>query len=280
MIRVVFFGTPNFALPVFEALLKADDIDVVGVVTQPDKPSGRGHEMTPSPVKVVGARHAVRVLQFPSLKKPEVVEALKKLEADAFVVFSYGKMIPASVLSIPRLGCLNVHPSLLPLYRGPTPVPAAILRGDTKTGVSIMLLDEGMDTGPILAQAVVNVLPNDTTPILMHRLIAEVGSPLLVETLRRFASGQIKPQPQDNARATICGLHDREDGFIKGNESSDEIDRKIRAYFPWPGCYTIVKHNGKDLRVKLLPRGQVQPDGKKPMALSEFERGYGRLFSR
>ena len=139
-------------------------------------------------------------------------------------------MIPASVLSIPRLGCLNVHPSLLPLYRGPTPVPAAILRGDTKTGVSIMLLDEGMDTGPILAQAVVNVLPNDTTPILMHRLIAEVGSPLLVETLRRFASGQIKPQPQDNARATIWACMTAKMGLSKATSRQTKSIEKLRLF--------------------------------------------------
>lgn len=278
--KIVFWGTPDFALPMLKALIAADGFEVVGVVTQADAPMGRKQTLTPPPVKVAAEAAGIPVFQFTSLKKPEVVETLKQLHADAFVVFSYGKIIPGSVLSIPRLGCINVHPSLLPLYRGPTPVPAAIVHGDSKTGVSIMVLDEGMDTGAILAQQEVEILPNDTTPTLMHRLIAEVGAPLLIETLHRFAAGEIKPVPQDDARATICGLLSREDGLINGDESPEVIDRKIRAYTPWPGCYTIIKHGGKDLRVKLLPGGLVQPEGKKPMSQMDFERGYGRLFSR
>ncbi len=238
--KVVFFGTPDFALPIFEALRGAHDMQLVAVVTQPDQLAGRKHVLTPPPVKVAAEEAGISVFQFPSLKKPEVAEGLKKLEADIFVVFSYGKIIPKTVLSIPRLGCINVHPSLLPLYRGPTPVPTAILHGDAKTGVSIMLLDEGMDTGPILAQTIVDILPDDTTPTLMRRLI----------------------------------------GFIKGDEPAEIIERKIRAYMPWPGCYTIIKHAGKELRVKLLPNQMVQPEGKKPMPLAEFERGYGKLFDR
>lgn len=288
MIRVVFFGTPDFALPIFQALVAAQDIQVVGVVTQQDKPVGRKKVMTPSPVGLAARAKGLPVFAFASLKKSGVVEALRALDAHLFVVFSYGKILPKAVLDIPPLGCVNVHPSKLPRYRGPTPVPAAILHGDTSTAVSIMLLDEGMDTGPLLAQQDVAVLPDDTTPILMRRLIHDVGAPLLIQTIRDYANGQIKAAPQSASGVSVTPLFSREDGQIAPGEPIEMIDRKIRAFTPWPGAFTIIKHAGKDLRVKLLSsptqgearRGQflVQPEGKKPMAFAEFERGYGPLF--
>ena len=274
--KIVFFGTPELSVPVLQALITASNINVVAVVTQPDKPVGRKQELTPPPVKVVADSAGIPVWQFSTLKNPEAVAQLSSVEADAFVVFAYGKMIPDDVLSIPRLGCLNLHPSLLPAYRGPAPINAPILNGDSETGVTIMLLDSGMDTGPILAQTNVAVASDDTAETLGDRLIA-IGAPLLVETLQKYADGEIKPQTQKEEGITITKKLDREDGLIVKGEDPTTIDRKIRAYFPWPGCYTIIKHNGLDLRVKLLPKSMVQPEGKSPMTLPEFERGYGPL---
>lgn len=288
--KVVFFGTPELSVLVLRALIDAPEIHVVAIVTQPDKPVGRKHELTSPPVKVVADTAGIPVWQFPTLKNPQAVAQLSSLDADAFVVFAYGKMIPDDVLSIPRLGCLNLHPSLLPAYRGPAPINAPILHGDSETGVTIMLLDSGMDTGPILAQTKVAVASDDTAESLGDRLVA-IGAPLLVETLQKYSAGEIKPQAQTEEGITTTKKLDREDGLIVKGDDPTIIDRKIRAYFPWPGCYMMVKHNGQDLRVKLLPldphaRGGsgggslflVQPEGKQPMTLPEFERGYGPLF--
>ncbi len=152
-------------------------------------------------------------MQFPSLKKPEVVEALKKLEADLFVVFAYGKIIPSDVLKIPRLGCINVHPSKLPAYRGPTPVPEAIMHGDKTTAVTIMLLDEGMDTGPVLASTTFTIDPRETSETIQPKIVS-IGSPLLIETIKKWIAGSITPMPQDNDHATYCKLLDKADGKI------------------------------------------------------------------
>ncbi|MEK7105615.1 MAG: methionyl-tRNA formyltransferase [Patescibacteria group bacterium] len=276
--KIVFFGTPELATNVLQALIDAEGFDVVATVTRPDKAVGRDPAITPSPVKALATGRGIPVLDFASLKTAVAVDALRTLNADVFVVFNYGKIIPPAVLEIPPLGCVNLHPSLLPKYRGPTPYLSALLNGETETGVSIMLLDAGMDTGPILATTRVPIMPDDTTPELAERLIA-AGTPVLIATLRGYAAGTIQPVAQNDAEATYTKLLDREDGLVTGKETPEELDRKIRAYTPWPGCYTIIKRNGKDLRVKLLPGGMVQPEGKKPMALSEFERGYGQLFS-
>lgn len=275
--KLIYFGTPEPAAGLLKALLDANDIEVVAVVTQPDKPVGRDHVVTPPPVKVAALNAGVKVFQFASLRKPEVVAELKKLNADVFVVAMYGKLIPADVLHLTGLGCVNVHPSLLPKYRGPDPIRAPILHGDTETGVSIMVLDEGMDTGPVLAQTAVPVRADDTAVVLTDRLMA-VAATLLVETLRGYVLGVIKPVAQDASNVSLTKLLEREDGFISLDEDPVSVDRKIRALSPWPGCYTIIKHAGKDLRVKLLPEGLVQPEGKKPMTREAFERGYGRIF--
>ncbi len=275
-VKLVFFGTPDFSAPFLSALLEEKDLEVLAVVTQPDKPVGRDRILTPPAVKVRAIEASIPVLQFPSLRKSEAPETLKALGADVFVVVAYGKLIPQEILDIPRLGCVNVHPSLLPNYRGPSPIQAAIANGDTQTAISIMLLDAGMDTGPILGQKTVEVKTDDTYATLASRL-QEVGGPFLVDVLRGYASGALQPIPQDDSRATITTLLDRESGKIDFTESPETIDRKIRAYHPWPGCYTIVQHNGAPLRVKLLPNQMVQPEGKKPMTTPEFERGYGTL---
>lgn len=274
--KIVYFGTPEFSVPFLNALLEEKDLEILAVVTQPDKPVGRDQVLTPPTVKIRASEGGIPVLQFPSLRKPEAFETLKALGADVFVVVAYGKLIPQEILDIPRLGCVNVHPSQLPKYRGPSPIQAAIVNGDRQTAVSIMLLDAGMDTGPILGQKTVEVMSDDTYLALAKRL-QDVGGPFLVEILRTYASGAIKPIAQDDNNASITSLLDRESGKIDFSESLEDIDRKIRAYYPWPGCYTNVTHNGSELRVKLLPNQMVQPEGKKPMTMPEFERGYGTL---
>lgn len=283
--KIVFFGTPEFSVPFLRALIEAPSLEVIAVVTQPDKPVGREKTLTPPPTKILALQHGLPVLQFATLKSDTARETLAALHADCFVVVAYGKLIPQPILELPPLGCINVHPSLLPKYRGPSPIQAAIANGDDKTAVSIMLLDAGMDTGPLLAQEPVEVLPTDTSPTLSERL-TKVGAPLLVSTLVGYEAGSIKPMPQSDAGATITKLLDREDGLIDWTDSAEEIDQKIRAYTPWPGCYTVLNKNGKELRVKILAAQlvdgklailQVQPEGKQPMSYQEFQRGYGQI---
>lgn len=286
-LRLIFFGTPDFSVPFLKELLDAEDIEVVAVVTQPDKPVGRAQQVEAPPVKILAEERGVTVLQFPTLKKLEVNETLKALNADVFVVVAYGKLIPPSLLTVPRLGCVNVHPSFLPKYRGPSPIQAAIENGDDVTAVSIMLLDEGMDTGPLIAQKTVEVKNDDTYTSLSERL-ASVSAPFLVEALRLYISGAVSPTPQDDTNASVTKLLDRESGRIDWKESAETIERKIRAYTPWPGCFSVVKHHGKELRVKILKARlgtngleilDVQPEGKKPMSYVEYSRGYPKLNS-
>ena len=283
--KIVFFGTPEFSVPFLDTLASDPEMQMLAVVTQPDKPVGRKQELVASEVKLRAQELAIPVLQFVSLKRPEVLETLKALEADMFVVINYGKLIPKSLLELPRFGCVNVHPSLLPKYRGPSPIRAPIENGDTETGISIMLLDEGMDTGPILAQKTVPVFPDETTPQLTDRL-AQIGAPFFLETLKLYAAGAIQPVAQDDSKATLTTMLDRESGKIDWSDAPEAIERKIRAYTPWPGTYTITQHHGKPLRVKILTarleQGQlqileVQPEGSRPMSYDAFVRGYGPL---
>ncbi|MEK7665475.1 MAG: methionyl-tRNA formyltransferase [Patescibacteria group bacterium] len=281
--KIIFFGTPEFSVPFLDALASDPEIEILAVVTQPDKPVGRKQELTPSAVKMRAEVLGILVIQFPTLKTSEAKKRLATFGADAFIVVAYGKLIPKIVLDLPQLGCINVHPSKLPQYRGPSPIQAVIEKGDRETAVSIMLLDEGMDTGPILAQKSVEVLEDDTSPTLSNRLM-QIGAPLLLETLKLYASGALKPIPQDGSKATITKLLDRDSGKIDLSEPAELLERKIRAYTPWPATYTIIKHRGIDLRVKILKARLVngtlellvvQPEGGRIMNYDEFKRGYG-----
>ena len=281
--KIIFFGTPEFSVPFLDALASDPEIEILAVVTQPDKPVGRKQELTPSAVKMRAEVLGILVIQFPTLKTSEAKKRLATFGADAFIVVAYGKLIPKIVLDLPQLGCINVHPSKLPQYRGPSPIQAVIEKGDRETAVSIMLLDEGMDTGPILAQKSVEVLEDDTSPTLSNRLM-QIGAPLLLETLKLYASGTLKPIPQDGSKATITKLLDRDSGKIDLSEPAELLERKIRAYTPWPATYTIIKHRGIDLRVKILKARLVngtlellvvQPEGGRIMNYDEFKRGYG-----
>lgn len=234
--RVVFMGTPIIAVPTLEALV-ADGQELVGVVTQPDRPAGRGREPVAPPVKVAALAYGLPVLQPLSLRKLAAVAELRALAPDAIVVVAFGQILRPSVLEIPRLGCLNVHPSLLPALRGPTPINGAILAGLARTGVTIDLMDAGMDTGPILRQISEPVLAEDNAETLGRRL-AEIGAGLLVETLHDWAAGHLSPIPQAHDQATFTRMIDRQDGRVDWSLGAAAIERKHHAYWPWPGTFT------------------------------------------
>ncbi len=246
---IVFFGTPSFALPSLEAL-SAAGMPVTAVVTQPDSPAGRGRVRRISPVKQWATARGIPVFQPPGLRRPEDRVFLENLAPDLFVVVAYGKILPKEVLALPRYGALNVHASLLPRYRGPSPIPAAILAGDAETGVTIMLLDEEMDTGPILAKTRVTIGPDDTT-VSLTRTLADMGACLLVPTLRQWVAGDIAPQPQDTSQASVCALLSKEDGRIAWSHPAEVIERMVRAYAPWPTAWTLW-HPARAARPSLL----------------------------
>ncbi|MGH2366586.1 MAG: methionyl-tRNA formyltransferase [Chloroflexota bacterium] len=252
--RVVFLGTPEFAAVALRRLLAPDSpVEVVGVVTQPDRPVGRSRQLVPPPVKALAGEHGLPVLQPLSLRRPAALAALQRLRPDLGIVAAYGHILRPEVLAIPRLGYLNVHASLLPRWRGAWPVGGAILAGDAETGVSIMRLDEGMDTGPVLARRVEPIWPEDTTTTLEGRLAA-LGAELLVETLPGYVSGQIVPQPQDDRQATYCHMVRKADGVIDWARPEVELERQVRAMQPWPVAFTT--WNGKQLSIL---RARVAP---------------------
>ncbi len=243
--RVVFMGSPGFAVPSLQYLVSAG-YEIAAVYTQPDRAGGRGRGLTISPVKQAAAALGLTVVQPQSLKAPEAVEKLAGYKPDVIVVAAFGQLLPKVVLELPSLGCLNVHPSLLPRFRGASPVAAAILAGDVFTGVSIMLLDEGMDSGPLLARAQVAIADSDTTASLGEKL-SLVGAGLLGEALVGWIRGELKPQPQDEAKASYCQPINKDEGEIDWKLSAIEIWRQVRAFYPWPGSYT--QWRGKTLKI-------------------------------
>jgi methionyl-tRNA formyltransferase len=242
-LRLVFMGTPAFGVPSLRALLSLRDVAgrparVVAVVTQPDRPAGRGGHIQASPVKVAALEAGVPVLLPVRLRRPEHVAELRAYSPDLIVVAAFAQILSREVLDMPAYGCLNVHASLLPRWRGASPIAAAILAGDTTTGVTIMKMDAGLDTGPILAQRAETIRPDDTAATLTERL-ATLGASLLVDTLGPWVSGQITPRPQDEAQATLTRPLQREDGLIDwGATAAATVARMARAYDPWPGAYT------------------------------------------
>ncbi len=259
MTRLIFMGTPDFARPVLEELIAP--YQIVAVVTQPDRPAGRGRKTTIPPVKAVALAHDLPVLQPVTLRQPQVVAQLAALAPQVIVVAAYGQILPRQVLTIPPQGCLNVHASLLPRHRGAAPVAAAILAGDEVTGVTIMLMEEGLDTGPILAQAECHIAPQDTTESLSGEL-ALLGAALLSETLPGWLRGEIKPQPQDESQATHSPLISKQDGLLDWTQPALKLWRQVRAYHPWPGAYTYCRGKRlKILRASPLPdwAGQEKP---------------------
>jgi len=299
--RTVFMGTPQFAVTILESLLQSS-YQVCAVYTQPDKPAGRGRPVVFPPVKKLALERQIPVVQPETFESSEVVEKLSSFQPELVIVAAFGFILPPEVLSLPKFACLNVHPSLLPRHRGPSPVAHTILCGDELTGVTIMLMDAGLDTGPILAQKKVGISFMDTTGSLSSKL-ADVGARLLLEALPKWLGGELKPQAQDESQATYSKLITSKDGEIDWHLPALELWRMVRAYNPWPSCYTWCQ--GKRLKIhKALPLGdggggdigevtalveqpgvgvvtkqgilglcQVQLEGKREMPVSDFVRG-------
>ena len=243
--RVIFMGTPEFAIPPLKHLI-LNQYQVVAVYTQPDKPAGRGRSLSATPLKKAALAWKLPVVQPVSLKSAEVVAQLAKFHPEVIVVAAFGQILPQSVLDIPGCRCINIHPSLLPRFRGVSPVAAAILAGDEFTGVSIMLMDRGLDTGPVLARAQIPISAQDTTGSLTAKL-ALIAAQLLLEILSRWSRGELTPQPQNEAEATYSGSISKEEGEIDWRMPAVGIWRRVRALQPWPGCYT--RWRGRQLKV-------------------------------
>ena len=271
--RLVFMGSPEFAVLPLQYLVSSR-YHVLAVYTQPDRPLGRGQALGPSAAARAAAALGLTVVQPASLKEPGVVAELVKLRPDVIVVAAFGQLLPQSVLAIPRYGCLNIHPSLLPRFRGASPVAAAILAGDEFTGVSIMLMDEGMDTGPILARAQIPIFGVDTTGTLTAKL-SRIGVQLLLEVLPRWLKGELTPQPQDEALASYCRPISKEAGEINWGLTAASLWRQVRAYSPWPGSYTIWQ--GRRLKViEAVPLSGAEGAGVgQVVALSGGEAAFG-----
>lgn len=304
--KIVFFGTPQFSADYLKAILEAGDIEVAAVVTQHDEPVGRKHVLTPPPVKALALEHGIPVWQPASMKSPALHGTLRLYDADVFVVIAFGRMLPQDLLSIPKHGVVNVHPSLLPKYRGPSPMFAALLAGDTETGVTIMQIDAEMDHGPVLDAAKIAVDPKETIATLTHKVV-NIGAPLLISSLRRFVDGTLTPAPQDHTQATFCKLLSRADGVIDWTKPASVIERQIRALNPWPGTSTTWKRGEEDIKLKLIGAdigtaviapglaqavgnqlfvgtgttaiivSELQPAGSKPMPAAAFLRGHGDI---
>jgi methionyl-tRNA formyltransferase len=244
-LRLGFAGTPEFAATHLRALLHSRH-HVAAVYTQPDRPAGRGRQLGASPVKELALAHGIEVRQPQSLKDPQVQEALAALALDLLVVVAYGLILPPAVLALPRLGCVNVHASLLPRWRGAAPVQRALAAGDGVSGVTIMQMDAGLDTGAILAMSECPITPADTGGSLLDRLAA-LGPPLLLATLDALASGTLTPQPQDNSQATYAAKIDKQEAAIDWHDSALAIDRKVRAFNPVPVAHA--GRNGVSMRI-------------------------------
>ena len=295
--RLVFLGTPAFAVPTLERLVERGH-QVLAAVTQPDRPKGRGQTLAPPPVKEAALRFGVPVYQPERVKRPESVEYLRSLAPEAMVVVGYGQIIPQSIIDIPPLGILNVHASLLPKYRGARPIQWAIVNGETSTGVTIMRIDAGLDTGPMLLKAE-TAIGDDETAIDLGRRLSVMGADLLVEALDALAAGRVVPQPQDNSQATYAPMLKKEDGRIDWRRSAVQIHNQVRGMQPWPGAYSIFRGGslhiwcarpteaaghppGTLLRIKpllvacrvgALELIEVQMEGRKRMPAADFANG-------
>jgi len=318
MLRFIYMGTPQFAVPALEALIEGakpglvlpEGYEIATVITRPDKPVGRGKEIVYSPIKQSALSHGIPVWQPGSLKRPENIEALAAYQADLYIVAAFGQILPQAVLDLPRYGTLNIHASLLPKYRGVSPISEAILQGDSETGVTIMLIDAGVDTGPILLQRAIPIAGDDTTGSLTIKL-AELGAGALLEALPLWVQGKITPQPQDERLASHTHMLRKEDGEIAWDRPAAVLARAVRAYTPWPSAYTCwhgkllkvvsayavtsepgeeVKPGTVSLRKEnnqqilsvatgngLLIVDKLQLEGKKVMSAGEFVRGYPQI---
>lgn len=303
--RIIFIGTGEIGVPALRALLASPHHQLAGVVTQPDKPAGRSQQLQPPPIKVALAGSPVPILQPQRIRESATIAELRALEPDVIVVMAYGQILPKSVLELPRRACLNLHASLLPRHRGAAPIQAAIAAGDSETGITVIYMDEGIDTGDILSQAQLKILPNETGGSLHDRL-AELAPEVLLAALDQIAAGTAPRAPQDLARASYAPKLEREQGRIDWNEPAKVIERKIRAFDPWPGSFTILRDDSekerhlKIFRATVVPSAggkagsilrpnesavvatgedalrldEVQLEGKRRMSAAEFFRGF------
>ncbi|GAB4504571.1 MAG: methionyl-tRNA formyltransferase [Anaerolineales bacterium] len=295
--KIVFMGSPDFAVPSLAAL--AARYPVVGVVTQPDRPAGRGGTLKLPAVKEAALRLGLPVIQPEKLRQPEAMEQLRAWAPDLIVVAAFGQILKPEVLNLPPFGCINVHASLLPRWRGAAPINAAILHGDEETGVTIMKMDEGLDTGPILSQRALRIAPDETAASLFDKL-STLGADLLLETLPRYLSGELVPRPQPEEGATYAPMLKKEDGLLDFSQPAAALERRVRAMNPWPGAYfewrgallralrarvSDEKSPGAGRRLTvegrpalgcgegILVLEEVQPAGKKPMPGKAFLAG-------
>ena len=255
-LRIIFCGTPQFAVPTLKHLLAKQDFEVIAVITQPDRPRGRGQQLSFSPVKEAALVANLPVHQPEKIRAPEVQQLLERLAPEVVVIIAYGQIIPARLLSIPKHGWINLHASLLPKYRGAAPINWPIVNGETRTGLTTMRIDAGMDTGYILLQREMEIGPTETAPELAARM-SEAGAPLVEETLCRLAAGKMVPRPQNDAEASIAPILKKEDGRIDWNCTAQEIYNRMRGFAPWPGTYT--KFRGQTCHLWAEPVGDVSP---------------------
>jgi methionyl-tRNA formyltransferase len=296
MTKVVFMGSPDFSLSVLRALTK--NYEVVGVVTQPDRASGRGRELKAPPVKTLALELGIPIMQPEKLRTPDAMDQLRAWAPDLIVVAAFGQILKKDVLDLPKYGCINVHASLLPRWRGAAPINAALLAGDEETGVTIMRMDVGLDTGPMLTKRSIRLTPTDTAGSVFQAL-SQLGADLLIETLPRWITGDLQPQVQDDALATYAPMMKKEEGKLDFTHDVNELERRVRAFNPWPGTFmdfngTVLKihrthveqgnvEEGQRLIVQdqpgvgarggLLILDEVQPAGKKPMSGKSFLSG-------
>lgn len=263
MLRIAFAGTPHFALPALRALLQSPH-RVVGVLTQPDRPAGRGRELRASPVKLLAAEHGLPLAQPQTLKTEEGRAALASWQPDLLVVVAYGLLLPKAVLQLPRLGCLNIHGSLLPRWRGAAPIHRALLAGDSRTGVTIMQLDEGLDTGPTLLERGRAIGPHETSGDL-HDALAELGADALVEAIEGLSSGALQPRAQPAEGVTYAAKIEKSEARLDWSLSAAELDRRIRAFNPWPVAETAFA--GETLRIWRAVVADAAPAGSPPGTL-------------
>jgi methionyl-tRNA formyltransferase len=296
--RVLFIGTGEIGLPVLRWLLELNEHELIGVVTQPDKPVGRAQRIEPPAIKAALAGKDLPVLQPPRIKTPDAVAEIRALAPDVIVVMAYGQILPRAVLEIPRIACLNLHASLLPRHRGAAPIQAAIVAGDHETGITVMYMDEGLDTGDVLLEKRIEIAPDETGGSLHDRL-AEIAPAALEEALAQLQAGTAPRIPQGSSAATYAPKLERENGRIDWGESTAIIGRKIRAFNPWPGAFTVLRDDaGIERKLKVFRASvvdscsadpanlvipardgavrleEVQLEGKRRMSATEFVRGY------
>ena len=270
-LKVVFFGSPEIAIPSFRAILECPDLSLLAAVTQPDRPAGRGRELRQPPVKTEALAAGLDVLQPRTVRKQHIAWVMNEFHADYFVVVAYGKILPPRLLGMPRLGCVNMHLSLLPKYRGAAPINWALINGERVTGATTMLMDEGCDTGPILLQQELEIEADETAAALGVRL-ADVGAKLLVETLLKYAAGKIKPLPQQDSEASQAPILTKEDGLVDWNLEARRIADRCRGLHPWPGIFSTFR--GKQM--KLLKVADAGPLAA-PLPPGTLIRDAGRL---